>query len=141
MDNVDNVDKSIKIRRGHSFNENNLMVLPIFSLKKKRVTEIKKKWYRGDVEVGITVVGSARRGVPTIHELDTLMAVFRLATKSIDNKIFTFREERGKYKKLIDDGKDAYDEFKNINMEIDKLREEKSEINKRINILHNKLIV
>ena len=56
MDNVDNVDKSIKIRRGHSFNENNLMVLPIFSLKKKRVTEIKKKWYRGDVEVGITVV-------------------------------------------------------------------------------------
>ena len=87
MDNVDNVDKSIKIRRGHSFNENNLMVLPIFSLKKKRVTEIKKKWYRGDVEVGITVVGSARRGVPTIHELDTLMALFRLATKSIDNKI------------------------------------------------------
>ena len=61
--------------------------------------------------------------------------------KSIDNKIFTFREERVKYKKLIDDGKDAYDEFKNINMEIDKLREEKSEINKRINILHNKLIV
>lgn len=61
--------------------------------------------------------------------------------KSIDNKIFTFREERGKYKKLIDDGKDAYDEFKNINMEIDKLREKKSEINKRINILHNKLIV
>ena len=61
--------------------------------------------------------------------------------KSIDNKIFIFREERGKYKKLIDGGKDAYDEFKNINMEIDKLRVEKSEIDKRINFLHNKLIV
>lgn len=61
--------------------------------------------------------------------------------KSIDNKIFTLREERGKYKKLIDEGRNVYDEYKNMNTKIDKLREEKSEITKRINVLHNQLII
>ena len=76
---------------------------------------------------------------------DMLKRLLVISTKDcLDNEtseLYKKKIQEASVKKLIDDGKDAYDEFKNINMEIDKLREEKSEINKRINILHNKLIV
>lgn len=87
VDNVDN-SKVIKIKRNQGLNENNLMVLPIFSLKKGKIPTMERKWIRGDMEVGITVVGGSRYGVPTIYCLDTLLALFRLNMKKEDNNIY-----------------------------------------------------
>ena len=87
--NVDNSVDKMLIRRNQGINENNLMVLPIFSLKKKRIYTMTRKWKRDNVEVGIQVVGGARYGVPTIYALDTLMALFRLLVANMDMSIDT----------------------------------------------------
>lgn len=80
-------NRKITIKSYQGFNESNLMTLPIFSLKRKRVTEINRIWIKGDQEVGLTVVGTEKNGCPTIYELDVLMALFKILAKSMDNVI------------------------------------------------------
>jgi hypothetical protein len=80
-------NRTITIKSYQGFNESNLMTLPIFSLKRKRVTEINRIWIKGEQEVGLTVVGTEKSGCPTIYELDVLMALFKILAKSIDNVI------------------------------------------------------
>lgn len=79
--------RKITIKSYQGFNESNLMTLPIFSLKRKRVTEINRIWIKGDQEVGLTVVGSSKSKCPTIYELDVLMALFKILAKNMDNVI------------------------------------------------------
>lgn len=79
--------RKITIKSYQGFNESNLMTLPIFSLKRKRVTEINRIWIKEEQEVGLTVVGTEKNGCPTIYELDVLMALFKLLAKSMDNVI------------------------------------------------------
>ena len=81
------VSKIITIKSNQGFNENNLMCLPIFSIKRNRVGKIKRIWYRNNQEVELTIVGGAEYGVPNIKDMDVLLALFKLMTKHIDNKI------------------------------------------------------
>lgn len=103
VDNVENVDnsvnqeectiietvkeKTIHVKEHESFNESSLMTLPFISLKRKKVTEINRKWHRGNEEVGLRVVGSESSGCPTIYELDVLMALFKILSRNMENKI------------------------------------------------------
>lgn len=95
MENVENKSltkeeqgvKKLIIKSKQGFNESNLMTLPIFSLKRKKVDTIERVWYRDKKEIGLTVEGSGKRGCPTIYELDVLMALFKLLAKSMDNVI------------------------------------------------------
>lgn len=97
MNNVENIEKDsnintlesekiINIKKYQSFNESNLMTLPFISLKRARVQEIKRKWVRDGQEIGLTVRG-AKYGCPTIYELDVIMALLRIQSKNMDNKI------------------------------------------------------
>lgn len=81
------VSKIITIKSNQGFNENNLMCLPIFSIKRNRVGKIKRIWYRNNQEVELTIIGGAEYGVPNIKDMDVLLALFKLMTKHIDNKI------------------------------------------------------
>ena len=81
------VSKTITIKSNQGFNENNLMCLPIFSIKRNRVGKIKRIWYRNNQEVELTIIGGAEYGVPNIKDMDVLLALFKLMTKHIDNKI------------------------------------------------------
>lgn len=83
-------NRIITIKSYQGFNESNLMTLPIFSLKRKRVSEINRLWIKGEQEVGLTVVAPPKTGCPTIYELDVLMALFKLLSKSMDNIIVVF---------------------------------------------------
>ena len=86
--------KTIVIKTNQSFNESNLMTLPIFSLKREKVSRIERIWKRGDEEVGLIVEGSATRGCPTIYELDVLMALFKIMSKTMNNKIEVTEENK-----------------------------------------------
>jgi hypothetical protein len=78
-------EKLIKIKPFQGMNESNLMTLPFISLKRKKEKTISRKWIKGDQEVGLKVVGG-ELGVPTMYDLDVLLALFRLLIKSIDNQ-------------------------------------------------------
>jgi hypothetical protein len=78
-------EKLIKIKPFQGMNESNLMTLPFISLKRKKEKILDRKWIKGDQEVGLKVVGG-ERGVPTMYDLDVLLALFRLLIKSIDNQ-------------------------------------------------------
>lgn len=79
--------KTINIKDSQSFNESNLMTLPFISLKRKRVPEINRIWIRDGQEIALKVVGGSRYLCPTIYELDTLMALFKIHSENINNKI------------------------------------------------------
>lgn len=79
--------KVINIKENQSFNESNLMTLPFISLKRKRVPEINRFWIKDGQEVALKVVGGAKYLCPTIYELDVLMALFKIHSENIDNKI------------------------------------------------------
>lgn len=80
-------ERTIKIKSTQSFNESNLMTLPFISLKRKKVYEIERNWERNGKEVGLKVVGTKQHGCPTIYELDVLMGLLKILSKSMDNKI------------------------------------------------------
>jgi len=80
-------DRIISIKSNQSFNESNLMTLPFISLKREKVYEIERKWDRNGKEVGLRVVGTKTHGCPTIYELDVLMALLKILSKNMDNKI------------------------------------------------------
>lgn len=99
MNNVENIsdvaktnEKTITIKSNQSFNESNLMTLPFISLKREKVYEIERKWDRNGQEVGLKVVGTNQHGCPTIYELDVLMALLKILSKSMDNKIVVLNE-------------------------------------------------
>lgn len=79
--------KVINAKPSQSFNESNLMTLPFISLKRKKEPVLNRKWIRNNVEVELTVKGSADLGCPTIYEMDVLMALFKIQLKNMDNKI------------------------------------------------------
>lgn len=79
--------KVINVKQSQSFNESNLMTLPFISLKRKRVPEIQRIWVRDGKEVALKVVGGSKYLCPTIYELDVLMALFKIHSKNMDNKI------------------------------------------------------
>lgn len=84
-------EKTIIIKSNQGFNENNLMCLPIFSLKREKINKLKRIWYRGNEEVELTIIGSSEYGVPNIKDMDVLLALFKIMTKHMDN-IITFSE-------------------------------------------------
>lgn len=106
MDNVESVEnfhnqgelelitseKVLNIKDNQGFNESNLMTLPFISLKRTRVFEIIRTWIRDGKEVGLKIKGSTH-GCPTIYELDVIMALFRLQTKSMNNKLVVSSEK------------------------------------------------
>lgn len=79
--------KVINMKKSQSFNESNLMTLPFISLKRKRVPEINRLWIRDGQEVALKVIGGSKYLCPTIYELDVLMALFKIHSKNMDNKI------------------------------------------------------
>lgn len=79
--------KTINIKESQSFNESNLMTLPFISLKRKRVAEINRVWFRDGQEIGLKVVGGSKYQCPTIYELDVLMALFKIHSRNMDNRI------------------------------------------------------
>ena len=104
MDNVDNKNennneksdknkeddellKIVQIKSHQTFNESNLMTIPWINLKRKKIGKLERKWIRDNEEVGITVSGSAVHGCPTIHELDVLLALFKIQGKNISNQL------------------------------------------------------
>lgn len=95
VNNVDNLaekseltnEKVIQIKSSQSFNESSLMTLPFISLKRKKISKIERKWMRGNEEVGLTIKGTEDLGCPTIYELDVLMALFKILSRSMDNRI------------------------------------------------------
>lgn len=92
-------EKLIKIKPFQGMNESNLMTLPFISLKRKKEKTISRKWIKGDQEVGLKVVGG-ERGVPTMYDLDVLLALFRLLIKSIDNQ-YILKDNRVDFPKRI----------------------------------------
>lgn len=106
MDNVNNVDnctnntnlevltseKILKIKENQGFNESNLMTLPFISLKRAKTYEINRTWIRDGKEIGLKVKGSTH-GCPTIYELDVIMALFRIQSKNVDNKLVVLSQK------------------------------------------------
>jgi hypothetical protein len=74
------------IKSNQSIAESNLMVIPFVSMKKTKVKILKRVWLSNGVERGITVKGSVDLGVPTIDDLDLLLALFRVHMKNNDYK-------------------------------------------------------
>lgn len=85
--NIVTCEKTVDIKENQSFNESNLMTLPFISLKRKRVPEIKRVWFRDGREVELKVIGGSEFLCPTIYELDVLMALFKIQAKNMDNKL------------------------------------------------------
>jgi hypothetical protein len=83
--NVVSCEKLIKIKPFQGLNESNLMTLPFISLKRKKEPVLNRKWIKGEQEIGLRVVGGLK-GVPTMYDLDCLLALFRLLIKSMDNQ-------------------------------------------------------
>lgn len=105
MDNVENVaetsnindsdcGKVINIKPHQSFNESNLMTLPFISLKRKKEKKLVRRWVRNGIDVELTVKGSADLGCPTIYEMDVLMALFKIQSKNMDNKIVVSNDNK-----------------------------------------------
>jgi hypothetical protein len=92
-------EKLIKIKPFQGLNESNLMTLPFISLKRKKEDTITRKWIKGDQEVGLKVVGG-EKGVPTMYDLDVLLALFRLLIKSIDNQ-YVLKDNKVNFPKKI----------------------------------------
>lgn len=79
--------KVIKLKSSESINEINLMSIPFVSFKKKKVTEIRRRWIKSDgSEVGITVVGTEKNGCPTMAEFDVLLALIKIMLEDQGNK-------------------------------------------------------
>lgn len=78
--------KIIKLSKNKSFNESNLMTLPFISLKRKKEYKIERKWVSQGVERGLIVKGTDL-GCPTIYELDLLLALFKIHSRNMNNKI------------------------------------------------------
>lgn len=74
------------IKSNQSIAESNLMVIPFVSMKKTKVKILKRVWISNGIERGITVKGSVDLGVPTIDDLDLLLALFRVHMKNNDYK-------------------------------------------------------
>lgn len=87
------VEKVVDIKSFQSINESNLMTLPFISLKRAKVYDIDRTWIRNGKEVNLKVVGSSKRGCPRIQDLDVLMALFKIMTNSIDNKLEVLNTE------------------------------------------------
>lgn len=92
-------EKVVDIKEYQSFNESNLMTLPFISLKRKRVPEIKRTWIRDGQEVSLQIKGGAEFGCPTIYELDVLMALFKIQSKHMNDKLVVLKSN-----KVNDDG-------------------------------------
>ena len=70
--------KVITIKSTHSIAESNLMVLPFVSVRNTKVGIFKREWESKGIKRGIEVKGSVNLGVPTIKDLDVLLALFRI---------------------------------------------------------------
>lgn len=106
LESVDNLYKEVFLSKSQGINESNLMVLPLFSVKRHPEIIIEREWVRDGTEVGLKVVGG-QYGCPNMYDLDVLLALFRIMLKnqgnryllSSDNKVelpekihFTFRQ-------------------------------------------------
>lgn len=60
--------------------------------------------------------------------------------KVINDKIYYIREQRSLCKLNIDNGKDNYGEYIKLSEKLDKLRSNKDDLSREINILHKQLI-
>ena len=76
----------IRLKSNQSINESNLMTVPFVSMQRQKVGVIERIWETPNGTKGIKVVGSAELGCPTILELDTLLALFRILVKNVDYK-------------------------------------------------------
>ena len=84
-------EKKFVLKEYQSFNESNLMTLPIFTLKRKRIGYMKYTWIRDNKKVDITIKAPEGTGIPSIKELDVLLALMSLAKKQIGST-FVFDE-------------------------------------------------
>lgn len=78
--------KVITIKSTHSIAESNLMVLPFVSVRNTKVGIFKREWESKGIKRGIEVKGSVNLGVPTIKDLDVLLALFRIMVADMDFK-------------------------------------------------------
>ena len=76
--------KIISIKSSHSIAESNLMVLPFVSVRNTNIKIFKREWTMGNIKRGIEVKGSPDLGVPTIKDLDVLLALFRIMVEDMD---------------------------------------------------------
>ena len=76
--------KIIPIKSNQSIAESNLMLLPFVSVQTTNIKILKRTWVSNGVERGLEVKGSADLGVPTIKDLDTMLALFRIMVKTMD---------------------------------------------------------
>lgn len=72
----------LTIKSHQSIAESNWMVIPFISMQRTKVKVLKREWESNGVKRGITVMGSALNGCPTILELDVLMGLFRIHLKN-----------------------------------------------------------
>jgi hypothetical protein len=86
LDEIEDETEIRVIKSNQSIAESNLMVIPFVSMKKTKVKILKRVWMSNGVERGITVKGSVDLGVPTIDDLDLLLALFRVHMKNNDYK-------------------------------------------------------
>lgn len=111
MENVDNLNKIVEINENvevknvtikphQGLNESNLMTLPFVSLKRKKVLTLERTWIKDGNEVGLKVVGSGDNGCPTMYDVDVLLALFRILTRSIDNK-YAMTNNKVEFPKVI----------------------------------------
>lgn len=91
---VENQEDLFFVKKGSGFNETNLMVMPIISLKKEIEREIKRSWIRPDNEIVKVRVSANEYGVPKALDFDVLLALLRVHLKNnnyrfnkVDNKI------------------------------------------------------
>lgn len=95
---VDEFDEEVEvltIKSHQSIAESNWMVIPFISMQRTKVKVLKREWESNGVKRGITVVGSAMYGCPTILELDVLMGLFRIHLKN-NNYQYEYNRKTGK---------------------------------------------
>lgn len=85
----------LTIKSHQSIAESNWMVIPFISMQRTKVKVLKREWESNGTKRGITVVGSAMYGCPTILELDVLMGLFRIHLKN-NNYQYEYNRKTGK---------------------------------------------
>lgn len=95
MDNFEEELEVLTIKSNQSIAESNWMVIPFISMQRTKVKVLKREWESNGVKRGITVIGSAVYGCPTILELDVLMGLFRIHLKN-NNYKYEYNRKTGK---------------------------------------------
>ncbi len=115
MDNfVEDEIKIIPIKSNQSIAESNLMILPFISITKTNAKVLKRVWNSKGIERGIEVKGSVDLGLPTIKDLDTLLALFRIKIGEMD-----FQYEYNKTKNTVKfDNQEVHFTFKSLAKEM-----------------------